>query len=159
MPQQTIPYDLRKHANTCRVTVDESIQHETFASDKAWLCQIPCRHGHIYIYGTNMLGAFASGSRIAARLLSLPGVTRHQVGDGEASVTFPPEMLDVVAALLGAKRRRHLSPEHQAKLAAAGAPFLFKKTVLTGSPEPIAASATPGRHLHRVASGGSENRR
>jgi hypothetical protein len=128
--QQTIPYNLRQDANTYRIVADESLQHETFASDKAWLYQIPCRrHGHIYVHGTNMLGAFAQG-RIAARLLSLPGVTRHQVGDGEASVTFPPRLLVQVADLLQAKRRRHLSPEHRAKLAAARAPFLFKKTVL-----------------------------
>jgi len=127
MPQQTIPYDLRQHANTYRVTVDESFRHETFASDKAWLHLIPCRYGHIYVHGTNVLGAFASGSRIATRLLSLPGVTRHQVGNGEASVTFPLEMLDVVADLLRAKKRRKpLSPEARAAAAARVAPFAFK---------------------------------
>ena len=109
--QQAIPYDLRQHGDVYRVVKDECWQHERFESDRAWCWQIPCHYGHIYIHGTNRLGAYAKGTQISAQLKRLPGVTPHQVGSGEASVTFAPEMLLAVAELLGARRRRHMTPE------------------------------------------------
>ena len=151
MSQQTTPYDLRQHGKVYRITVDPAYKHERFASDKAWLYRIPCEYGHIYIHGANCLGASTSSSRMCSRLLALPGVTRHQVGDGEASVTFPPELLDQVCDLLHAKKRRKpLSPEARAALVAMGVRSRFGRTANLSTSEPVLSAAETSVDPNRV---------
>jgi hypothetical protein len=97
---------------TLRVTLDESatISGRTQA-DRLWLLQIPCKYGHVYLHGTETLGAYAAGRRIAGKLAALPGVRVHQRGDSEVTVTFSPAVFPAVAVLLRARKRRRLSEE------------------------------------------------
>jgi hypothetical protein len=85
---------------------------------------IACRHGHIYLHGVNRLGV-ATDTRgpIAKRLAALPGLTIVQDGSDGINCTFAPELFEAVAAVIRPKRRRRLSPEHRAKLVAAGESF------------------------------------
>jgi hypothetical protein len=80
---------------------------------------IECRHGHIYLHGLNRLGA-STNSRgpIAKQLAALLGVTVVQDGSDGINATFEPEQFEAVAAIIRPKRRRRLSAEHRAKLAA-----------------------------------------
>jgi hypothetical protein len=65
-------------------------------------CRIP---------GTFLLAAYTDRPRMFAKLLVVPGVVRHQIGDFEIRVVFRPEVLPQVAKLLKARRRRRsLSP-------------------------------------------------
>ena len=65
------------------------------------------------------LAAYTAGSRQRlGRLLSLPGIIRHQIGDSEARVLFPVEQFEVMATVLGSRRRKQVSPEHVAALRA-----------------------------------------
>lgn len=111
-----------KYGHKYRVEHDESYRAER--GRDPWLLIIPCRHGHIYPYGGDLLGA-ATNCRgpVANRLKALPGVQVVQDGDDGINVTFRLEQFDVVAAVLKPRRRRRLSPEHKDKLVAAGAPF------------------------------------
>ncbi len=82
-----------------------------------WLREIRCRHGRIYPMGATTLAAWTGTPRRARRLLAIPGVKRHQVGDGEATVTFPldspaqAQLFDLVKPF----RRRRLSPDARAR--------------------------------------------
>ena len=62
-----------------------------------WLYQVPCRFGHIGVWGENLLSAYASGRLMTGRLASLPGVRVVQRGDDEVQVTFTPDLLPEVA--------------------------------------------------------------
>lgn len=65
------------------------------------------------------LAAYTAGPTVRlGRLLSLPGIIRHQLGDTEARVLFPIERLAEIAEALRVRRRRRVSPEHLAKLQA-----------------------------------------
>ncbi len=112
--------DLRAaYGDTYRITRDEAavVPGQTKA-DRLWLQQIPCQYGHIYLPGTDTLGAYASGRLITGRLAALPGVRVHQRGDTEITVLFPPEGFPAVADLLRARKRRRVA-EDQARAGAA----------------------------------------
>ena len=49
--------------------------------------------------------------RLFEKLWAIPGVKRHQTGDTEIRAVFPPEVLDQVAGVIKARRRRTLAPE------------------------------------------------
>src|SRR5438067_1055735 len=105
--------DLKKqYGDTYRISLDEAatILGQSTA-DRRWLQQIPCKYGHIFINGTETLGAYAAGRLIPGRLAALPGVRVHQRGDTEVSVVFPPEAFPAVAELLQARKRRKVSVE------------------------------------------------
>jgi hypothetical protein len=104
--------------DTYRITLDEAaaIPGQTRA-DRRWLPRIPCKYGHIYVAGTGTLGAYAEGRLITGKLARLPGVRVRQRGDCEVTVVFPPDLLPVVAPLLGARKRRRVS-EAQARAGA-----------------------------------------
>jgi hypothetical protein len=58
-----------------------------------------------------------------------PGAMADFHFDGEAVLFFPPEALPKVAALAGARKRRHLSAEHRARLAEIGKAHQFKPKI------------------------------
>jgi hypothetical protein len=72
---------------------------------------IPGRTGQIETHDPETLAVFTDRPRMIAKLLGLPGVRRHQTGDTEARLLFPPSSFPVVALLIGARRRRSLSPD------------------------------------------------
>jgi hypothetical protein len=100
-----------------RIELDESANLGGISRDEMpWYYRVACQHGHVYLHGENTLGAFSGGLIVGKRLLALPGVTPHQRGDLEVSVTFPPDLFPEVAALLKPLKRRRLSDEHKARL-------------------------------------------
>jgi hypothetical protein len=123
-------FDLKKlYGDVYKITLDESITaSKKKRANRPWLQQIPCKYGHIYIAGRNLLGAHAAGRLVAGRLATLPGVTVRQRGDAEVNVVFPREVFPAVAALLQARKRRKVSPEQ----ARAGAERLAAHRALIG---------------------------
>ena len=77
-----------------------------------WLQIIPCRHGHIYPHGGDVLAAATDkAGGMARRLKALDFATVHQDGTDGVTVLFPIERFDEVAEIMQPKRRRRLSPE------------------------------------------------
>jgi hypothetical protein len=79
---------------------------------------IPGRLGQIELHDGQALAVYSTRPRIFARLWAVPGVRRWQVGDQEARALVPVDALPQVAALIGARRRRQLSPEAARNLGA-----------------------------------------
>lgn len=74
---------------------------------------IPGRRGRVewfHVEGTH-LAAYTTGRLTRGRLLGVPGIIRHQVGDAELRVLFPVGCLAEVARVLGARRRRQVTTE------------------------------------------------
>lgn len=94
-----------------RITLDESATIDPSRSERPWYYQIPCRRGHIWVWGKNMLAAYCNRPRLFTKLWAIPGVQRYQTGDDEINVKFPPELLDQIAEFLQAKKKRRLTPE------------------------------------------------
>jgi hypothetical protein len=117
-----------------RITLDESanIPGQT-SEERLWLQRIPCRgNAHIYVHGQDTLGAFIDRKGLMPYLAKVPGVRVHQRGDNEMTVVFALESLPEVARLLGARKRRHLSPEQREALIRSGAGTRYNP----GSSEP-----------------------
>lgn len=79
---------------------------------------MPCRRGHIYVHGRELLGAFIGRGPTARKLAALPGVKLHTDGDDGITITFAPERFAAVATLIRPKRKRQLSAEQKAALIA-----------------------------------------
>lgn len=75
-----------------------------------WYRRIPCKHGWIGTYNHRLLLAYCAGRCARSRLESVPGLIVRQRGDEELSASFPASQLPLVAAILGARKRRH--PDH-----------------------------------------------
>lgn len=101
-----------------RIAHEESYaaEHPQFrAEEEPWLQVIPCRHGHIYPGGGDLLMVSTSfRGRIAHRLMALPFAEVVQDGSDGVNATFPADRLDEVAEIMGARRRRVMSPEQRA---------------------------------------------
>jgi len=72
---------------------------------------IPGKLGRVEWHDGAALAVYTDRPRLFARLWSVPGVRRWQVGDQEARGLFPVEALSAVAAVIRARRRRTLSAE------------------------------------------------
>jgi hypothetical protein len=79
--------------------------------DAEGLPMIPGRLGRIEWHDPDgrELAVYTESPRLFARLLSVPGVKRHQTGDQEFRALFPVEALPRVASLIKAKRQRSQS--------------------------------------------------
>ncbi len=106
--------DLKKRFPQYRITLDEACEDRK----DSWMYQIPCRFGTIYPHGGDMLAVEVNYRRKVVPQLRALGLTEHQSGDGEYTFLFNPEQFKAVADLVGAKRKRKLSPEHRQKIAA-----------------------------------------
>ncbi|MCX7424735.1 MAG: hypothetical protein NTW96_03770 [Planctomycetia bacterium] len=84
-----------------------------------WLSIIPCRFGHLYPFGGDLLAASVDGyPKVAGRLRKLDCCRIHQDGDGgELTVVFHVDALARVARIIRPRRRPRLSPERRAELA------------------------------------------
>jgi hypothetical protein len=72
---------------------------------------IPGRLGRIEYHDGREPAVYSNRPRVFGRLWALPGIRRWQVGDQEVRGLLPAGLLEVVARLVGAKRRRSLAPE------------------------------------------------
>lgn len=96
-----------------------AIERSEFRAIEApWLTRIPCKAGFIAPHGGRRLAAYSTSRRRA--LAALPCVAVAQQGTDEVLVTFDVADIEVVAALLGARRPRQVSPETRARLQAQG---------------------------------------
>jgi hypothetical protein len=86
---------------------------------------IPCKRGHIYRHSATLLGVATNGRGIVRRLLAVSGLRIVQDGSDGINATFAPAEFEAVAKIIWAKRRRRLSPEHRAKLAASNQAHRF----------------------------------
>ena len=107
-----------------RVTYEESyfVERSRQTVVDPWLMIIPCRFGHIFPHGDDILAASVDGfPKIAGRLRRLAGVHIHQDGDfGELTVLFPVGTFDTVAEIMRPRRRRQLTDQQRAELAERG---------------------------------------
>jgi hypothetical protein len=78
---------------------------------------VPGRYGRLE-YDGQALTAYTDRPRLDARLLAIPGVTRHQRGDTELRVLLIEDALPAVASLFRSRRPRALSSEQAQKLGA-----------------------------------------
>ena len=98
-----------------RIVLDESAELDGSIADCPWYHRIPCRYGHIGVWGENTLSAYASGRIITGKLAAILGVRVVQRGDSEIQVTFAPELLETVASVLGARQRRRVTLTEEQK--------------------------------------------
>jgi len=99
-----------RFGDTYRIEVEEGAGR---TCDPAYFI-IPCRHGHFYPHGGEMLG-FATNNRggIAKRLASLPFVTVAQDGADGMNLIFSVEYFEEVAEIVKPKRRRQYTEEQK----------------------------------------------
>jgi hypothetical protein len=100
--------------------------------DRRWHEQIPCREGgFIYLYSEDppTLGLYTTQVKKARGIMRLiPGLKAEWM-DGEAVIYFAPGILDQIAVLFGARKkrkRRNLTAAEKSKLAEAGKATRFK---------------------------------
>ena len=126
-------------ARKYRVKREESyhIEHgKRGRSVDPWLWIIPCRHGHMFPFGSGLLGASTDRrGGIARRLAALPGCRVHQDGDDGLTIMFPEAMFEAVAAILKPRCRRRWSDAQRVKAAAEGRLFGIKLPVQFASSE------------------------
>src|SRR2546422_11587625 len=90
--QRTADASLRSIAGTYRVTQDA----------EGWPI-VPGRLGQIEYHDGGSLAVFTDRR---GKLLAIPGIRRHQTGDGELRALFAPALLAPVAQAIRAYRRR-----------------------------------------------------
>jgi hypothetical protein len=102
---------------------------------------VPGRYGHIYRHGLATLGVATTGRRLVPKLRRL--ATLVQDGSDGANLVFAADKLAAVARLIGARRKRRLSADHAAKLAAGKAE--------RGIVRAVGASANASEHVESTA--------
>lgn len=86
-------------------------------SERIWCMEIRGKYGAIYPHGADgTLAVRVESARVARRFASL-ALRVAQRGDDEVVFVFTPALIDQVAALIRARRRRQVSPERRAQLA------------------------------------------
>jgi len=123
-------------ANRYKMAMEESWQHErpeVRTPDRIWYEQIPCRgRAFISVYSLSPLTLKLWTPRpknaklVWMALKGADGVRADFHFDGEAELFFPLEVLQQVAQLAGARRRRRLSEEEKAKLIEVGMTHRFQ---------------------------------
>lgn len=83
-----------------------------------WLFTIPCRNGHLYPAGPDLIGAATSrAGAIVRKLRAIPGVAVEADGDDGANVVFSRAAIRYVARVMKPRSCRKLSAAHAAALA------------------------------------------
>jgi hypothetical protein len=92
----------------------------------------PGKHGQLEHLGRGQLAAYTESANLHKRALAIPGVTRHQVGEGEFRVLVSPAACLPLARLLRCHRKRVGGAEHLAKHAYAVAKSPQKAPISVG---------------------------
>jgi hypothetical protein len=83
-----------------------------------WMLTIPCRYGHLFPAGPDLIGAATNHSgAIVRKLRAIPGVEVVADGEDGANVVFSPAAIRYVARVMKPRSCRKLSPAHAAALA------------------------------------------
>ena len=90
-----------------------------------WAAMVPCAGGsHIYPFAHGTLALFLLGRRPKlTRFLEEIGCEVRTRGDDGTTLVFAVGLFERVAQMIRARKRKRLSPEHRAKLIAAGKQF------------------------------------
>lgn len=67
---------------------------------------VPGKHGQVEWHDGREIAVFTRSTRIAGRLLGVPGVKRHQTGDEEIRVLVPSGQFSEVCGVIRARRKR-----------------------------------------------------
>jgi hypothetical protein len=118
---------------------------------------IPGRYGQIEWTGGPTLAVWCDHPRLFRRLWAIPGVHPRQTGDREMRAAFPPQVIEPVAAVIQARRRRQgrpLSPEaarslREARVRATSGVQEARPPVGTGSQKDAGRDHALGRVLAR----------
>jgi hypothetical protein len=115
-------------AGRFRLTRDESYEAERFKGEELpWLLQIPCQARHICKHSDELLAAYVTVHTRARRLEAVEGVISHDAFiEGEGIYLFPPKLIDEVAEIMGARRRRRISEYERQRLAALSKQYGFR---------------------------------
>lgn len=109
-----MPTNLKSLCGDRYRVVDDGTDDEDRA-ERVWCQEIPGRHGTIYPHDRGgSLAVRVESTRVAKRVRAL-GLRVVQAGDFETVFVFDPKLLDHIAALVSAKKRRHLSPAARAR--------------------------------------------
>lgn len=110
------PIDLEvEFGRRWRIELDESAGGRR---KDPWLLTIPCRHGHLFAAGPDLIGAATNrAGAIVRKLRAIPGVLVVADGSDGANVTFTRAALRHVARVMKPRSCRKLSPDHAAALA------------------------------------------
>jgi hypothetical protein len=84
---------------------------------------IPGRLGQIEWFDHGTIAVYSDHPAMFRKILEIPGVRRHQAGGKELRILAAPTLLPSLAGLIGARRRKVLTPEQRQKLAAASVRF------------------------------------
>jgi hypothetical protein len=105
-------------AGRFRLARDESNDAERFKGEELpWLLQIPCQRGHIYKHSDELLAVYVTTQPRAMKLEALEGVIAHDAfAEGEGIYLFRPELIEKVAGIMKAKRKRRMSEEQRQRL-------------------------------------------
>ena len=110
-----MPTNLKMLAGNRYRVVDDGTD-DSDRAERVWCQEIPGKHGRIFPWGFNGdLAAWTGSARIMRRFEGM-GLKAVQ-GGAESAFRFPVRMLDQVASLIRARRRRQLSPEQRQRQA------------------------------------------
>lgn len=130
-----------------KIDVDESYyaeRPELRREEEPWLTHVVCQHGHIGVWGEDLLvAATNSAGSVAMRLKALPFVQVAQDGADGVNVTFPLEHFDAVAEIMKPRKRRRLSEEQRAANIERLAKYQFP-SARQNAPEPRICDARGG---------------
>jgi hypothetical protein len=120
-----------------------------------WYCDGRDCHGDP-LPGTLALAVWTDRPRLFRKLWAIPGVRRWQTGDAEMRAVFPaePPILEAIAAIIRARRRKVVSAEHLQKLrrgllGATSRPSEPAGALPSASPPPVVG----GRHASPIPLG------
>jgi hypothetical protein len=119
-----------------------------------WLMIVPCRYGHIYPHGGNLLAASVDGyPKVAGVLRRLACCRVYQDGDfGELTVLFDVADFGRVAKVMRPRRRRQVTAEQRETLIARLKDGQDRRTQGDFRPRPcvpasqVTIGATDGQH-------------
>ena len=109
-----------------RITLEESWYHEkpeVRKIDRRWYEQIPCRGGgfiQLHSEDPPLLKLWTPQIKSARAISREFPALKAEFLDGEAVIYFPPELLEQIARMAGAKRRRKMGAVHKERFLAAG---------------------------------------
>ncbi len=124
--------NLKQQTNKYRVTFEDSYYHAGLI-DRAdpdfpiYYQIIPGKFGEIYWHSDNRLAVQVNSGKLMSRVSKLKGVETFVEGDGEGIYLFSLDMLDTIAEIIKARRRRQVSEKERERLAQIGFKLGWKK--------------------------------
>jgi len=106
--------NLKKRFPEYKITLDPAAED---AKDP-WYYQISGKLGTIYPYGKNLLAVEIDHHKYTVPQLTALGLEHSQHGDNEHTFLFGLLDFNRIAAIVGSRKKRKVSPEQRAKLSA-----------------------------------------